>query len=194
MCNSTDLSSVQSALNEAETELQKCGRDLQFLVGAGGTVDVAGRRRTGDPLEPIRRIARLEGCDPLLWRLAQAQGDVTLGAPYGGPAPCCAVGGEPITEGAPLELYLRGRPVCARHARPIAPLAALVRDLLAAGGSLLGTLGESAVRLAGIDNAELREIVAAKLARELADRLLARAGAWMAMPQSDLAAPTDVEP
>ncbi len=199
MHDSPDHSPVQSALNQAEAELQQLGSDLQFLVGAGGTVDVAGRRRTGDPLEPVRRVARLEGCDPLLWRLAPAGGDVTLGSPYRpGPAvpstsPRCALGGEPIVRGAPLELYLRGRPVCARHARPIAPLLALIRDLLATGEHLLGAFAESATQLAGIDNSELREIVAGKLARELADRLVTRAGEWASVSQGDGSAAIDIE-
>ncbi len=191
-----------TALNQAEAELQQLGRDLQFVVGTGGTVDVAGRRRTEDLLEPVRRVARLEGCDPMLWRLAHAQGDVTLGAPYRSPpqavgselSPRCAVGGEPLERhGAPLELYLRGRPVCARHARKVAPLAALVRDLLAAGEHLLGAFAESAAQLAGIENSELREIVAGKLARELADGLVARAGEWLSAPPGDGSASADIE-
>ena len=172
MRHSPDLSRVQAALTEAEIELQELGSDLQFLVSAGGTVEVARRRRTSGPAEPIRRVARLKGCDSLMWRLARADGDLTLGAPYAEPSPPCAVGGEAITRVAPLGLYLRGRPVCARHARNIASLPALVHDLLAAGGRLLGALGESAARLEEIDNVELRDIVAATLARELTHRLL----------------------
>lgn len=188
MCNSPDLSPVQAALNEAEAELQRLGGDLQFLVGSDGVVEVAGRRRGGHPFEPVRRLALLEGCDPLMWRVAHPEGDVTLGAPFGStgppsagraPSPRCTVGGEPIVHGAPLELYLRGKPVCARHVRHVAPLPALVHGLLAAGGHLISALGRMAARLEGIENAELREILAGKLVGELADRLLAEAGGWI---------------
>ncbi len=203
MTDSLDLSPVQAALNEAEAELQKLGGDLQFLVSSGGTVEVVGRRRTENPVEPIRRLALLEGCDPLMWQVSRADGDVTLGPPYrstGAPAagpealPRCAVGGEAITGRAPLELYARGRPVCARHVRHVAPLMALVHDLLAAGGHLIDALGQAAARLGGIDNSELREIVAEQLVRELADRLLARTGDWMAAAAGGPASPPAEDP
>ncbi len=192
MSNSPEFFRVQSALNQAEAELQRLGDGLYFLVGTGGTVDVAGKRHAKDPLEALRRVASLKGCDPLLWRLGHVQGGVTLGAPYVlGPrreqTPRCAVDEEPLDRDrpAPLELYLGDRPVCARHARELAPLAVRVYDLLAAGDRLLDAFADSVAQLAGIDHPDLRAVVARRLARDLADRLVADGGADRADLSSD---------
>ena len=162
---------VQAALNEAEAEVQKLGRRVQFLVTPEGGVEVVRRTGRGEAEEPKEVIARLEGCDPLLWRAERPEGPITLGPPYPGQGARCCVSGEVLPAGAPVELYYRGRSVSVGEAQRVAPLLALVRGMVAATASVVAELGEAARRLGEIENGELRGVVADQLARELAGRL-----------------------
>ncbi len=58
---------VQEAINNAERQIARLGRDLQFLVGTGD-LEIVRRDPTGETLRPKIVVAELKGCDPLLWR------------------------------------------------------------------------------------------------------------------------------
>ncbi len=67
---------IQEALHKAERRLARLGRDLgeelgkdlQFLVGAGGDVEIVRRNDRGWPVRPKVVIAVLKGTDPMLWQ------------------------------------------------------------------------------------------------------------------------------
>lgn len=59
---------IHQVLEEAEHRLCELGADLQFLVGLDGDVEIVRRSRTGTTERPKTVVARLQGCDPVLWR------------------------------------------------------------------------------------------------------------------------------
>lgn len=186
------IRAVQAALNRAEAALQDLGPGLQFLLTPEGGVEIARRGEAGEAGEagePKNVVARLGGCDPLLWQAERPEGPVSLGLAYRQPRPRCALSGETLQAGAPLELYHRGRPVSPGQAARIAPLLALVRGTVAAAASVIEELHAAAAQVSETDNGELRGIVADRLAHELAGRLTHRfAGAPPGTGQSSIPA------
>lgn len=67
---------IQETLHQAERQLtrlredlgEELGKDLQFLIGADGDVEIARRSRSGGPVRPKVVVAVLKGTDPMLWR------------------------------------------------------------------------------------------------------------------------------
>ncbi len=60
-----DLGALQDALNQAEAAVQACGPRLQLQITSGGDVELVRRTEEATAEPPL---ARLAGCDPLLWR------------------------------------------------------------------------------------------------------------------------------
>lgn len=172
MPSEIDTRPLQSALTKAEAALQACGRDLQLLVTTDAGLEVVRRKATGEMVEPKVVVARLEGCDPLLWQPEQAGGAVMLGAPYREAEPRCVLSGQPLQRRAPLELYYRGQPVSPERALELAPLLVFVRAAVLAAGSGIEELGG----WAGVENAELRAVLAERGIRELVGRMVWAAG------------------
>ena len=62
------VQAIHRPLEEAEHQLSQLGDRLQFLIGPGGEIEIARRGPTGETLRPKVVIARLAGCDAMLWR------------------------------------------------------------------------------------------------------------------------------
>ncbi len=148
MTDANRLQTIQDLLDQAQHELGRLGRDLQFLVTPEGHVEIARRAPGGLPAKPKRVIAELRGCDPLLWQVEHPEGDVTLGMPYLDVEPRCTLSRRRLERGAAIDLYYRGRPLAPERAADLAPRLALVRGLIAALGDMLAEL-ETLVPRAG---------------------------------------------
>lgn len=59
---------IHHHLEQAEYALSRLGPDLQFLVRVEGNLEIVRRTRRGETQRPKEVIARLDGCDPMLWR------------------------------------------------------------------------------------------------------------------------------
>ncbi len=166
-----NLIPLQTALNQAETALQICGPGLQLQIAPNGDVELV-RRTGGPPTAPQEPIARLIGCDPLLWRRGPDvhAPTITLGPRYPHPRPRCVLSGVVLTDGAPLELYYRGQPVSVERAMEMAPLLVLVRNAVLAASSELAELDGLEDGLASVENGELRAILVDRGVRKLARR------------------------
>ena len=62
------LFAIHNAIEQAGYALSTLGEHLQFLVGPEGDIEIVRRSKTGETARPKVVIAKLDGCDPLLWR------------------------------------------------------------------------------------------------------------------------------
>ncbi len=62
------ITAIHEALGKAERLLSEIGDDLRFLVGPLGEMEIVRRGPKGATLRPKVVVARLPGCDPMLWR------------------------------------------------------------------------------------------------------------------------------
>ncbi len=161
-----ELKPLQDALNQAEAAAQACGRNLQLQVTPAGDLELVRRPSTQGSATSPTPIARLAGCDPLLWRAGHTGPAVTLGPPYTEPEPRCVVSGTVIVDRAPVELYYQGQPISAERALALAPLLVLVRHAVAAAGSVVEELGG----WSSVENGELRGVLMDRGVREMVGR------------------------
>ncbi len=106
------IHTLHRTLEEAEHQLSELGGGLQFLVGLDGDVEIVRRTRSGKTERPKIVIAKLKGCDPVLWRgdvpswlrslapdhdTARTASRDTLPAESSGKSPEEAPGGKPAS-------------------------------------------------------------------------------------------------
>ncbi len=115
MPDAKTLKTLHAAIEHAEYALTKLGDDLLFQVKPEGGLEIVRRGPDGPT------VADLAGTDSLLWQAARPEGAITLGRPYEDPQPRCALSGRPLSRGAPVELYYRGRPVDTESALAFSP-------------------------------------------------------------------------